>query len=208
MSPAALRAVFGSCLTLGFADLAWLDMNAARWGTETSPPPVVLVEKAPAVELPAVMVRPAATPQPEPAPAAATASEPLPAAAPLGPTKQGDAVTSCTVQFDRSLSILHADQAANLTVIAQAVKENPRAVVRIGGHADRLAWKANRGNNLSLSEDRSLAVARALGKLGVPPDRIRRAAFGDTRPVDDRSTEDAHRRNRRVEVRVDLTGDE
>jgi peptidoglycan-associated lipoprotein len=208
MSPAALRAVFGSCLTLGFADLAWLDMNAARWGTETSPPPVVLVEKAPAVELPAVMVRPAAPPITEPAPTAATASEPLPAAAPLGPTKQGDSVTSCTVQFDRSLSILHPDQAANLTVIAQAVKENPRAVVRIGGHADRLAWKANRGNNLSLSEDRSLAVARALGKLGVAPDRIRRAAFGDTRPVDDRSTEDAHRRNRRVEVRVDLTGDE
>ena len=223
MSPTTLRAVFGSCLTLGFADLAWLDLNAARMGKEISSPRLMVVEPALSAEPPAVMVRPAPTPAataptpaatavtaPTPAATAATPAatgEPLPAGTPASATKQDDPVTSCTVQFERSLSVLPPDQAANLAPIAQALKENPRAVARIGGHADRLAWKGNRGDNMTLSENRALAVARALGKLGIAPDRIRRDAFGDSRPVDDRATEDAYRRNRRVEVRVEFTGD-
>jgi chemotaxis protein MotB len=110
------------------------------------------------------------------------------------------------IQFDRSLSVLRSDQAPNLAAIADAVRKDARAIVQIGGHADRLAWKGNRGNNLTLSEDRAVAVARALSKLGVPSDRVRRAAFGDTRPIDERTTEEAYRRNRRVEVRIELRG--
>jgi outer membrane protein OmpA-like peptidoglycan-associated protein len=216
MSPTALRAVFGSCLTLGFADLAWLDLNAARMGKEISSQPLMVVESAPAAEPPAVMVRPPPPPATAPAPAtpptpaagptAHSTSEPHAAGIPAGATKP-DEPTSCMVQFERSLSVLHADEAAKLTVIAKSMKDNPRAVARIGGHADRLAWKGNRGDNMTLSEDRALAVARALAKLGIPPDRIQRAAFGDSRPVDDRATEDAYRRNRRVEVRIEFTGD-
>ena len=220
MSPAALRAVFGSCLTLGFADLAWLDLNAAKMGKEIASPPLMVVEPALSAEPPPVMVRPspqlvatppaAATPSPPPAltaPTAVTAPTPASEPQPAGPTKQDESATSWIVQFERSLAVLQPDQEANLAGIARVMKDNPRAVARIFGHADRVAWKGNRGDNMTLSENRALAVGRALGKLGIAPDRIRRAAFGDTRPVDDRATEDAYRRNRRVEVRVDLTGD-
>jgi outer membrane protein OmpA-like peptidoglycan-associated protein len=220
-SATALRAVFGSCLTLGFADLAWLDLNAARMGKEMSSPALMVVESAPSAEPPAVMVRPVPTPAIAPTavhapappttstaagPTAANTSEPRAAGTPAGATKQDEPI-SCIVQFERSLSVLPTDEAAKLTVIARSMKDNPRAIARIGGHADRLAWKGNRGDNMQLSEDRAVAVARALTKLGIPSDRIQRAAFGDTRPVDDRATEDAYRRNRRVEVRIEFTGD-
>jgi outer membrane protein OmpA-like peptidoglycan-associated protein len=203
MSPAVLRTVFASCLTLGLVDLAWLDANAARWTNDgkwellTRPQPSV------SAELPRVIVREepraAATTEAVPAAPAATAGS-----RPIEP--EPEQVTSCTIQFERSLSVLPPDQAANLVVIAEAMKTDPRATARIFGHADRMGWKGNRGDNFTLSENRALAVARALGKLGIPADRIKRAAFGDTHPIDERSTEDAYRRNRRVEVRIDPPG--
>lgn len=208
MSPVVLRTVFGSCLALGLVDLAWLDTNAARlsndgsWELLTRPRPMASAERLPVT---------AAT---EPPSAALNAIAPSPAStgdvAPAETTRrstQPEPPTSCVVQFERSLSALPPDQAANLTVIAEAMKNDPRTVARISGHADRMGWKANRGDNLTLSENRARAVERALGRLGIAPDRIKRAAFGDTRPVDERTTEDAYRRNRRVEVRVESTGD-
>ncbi len=198
MSPAGLRVLFGSCLALGLVDLAWLDANAARLKSDGS------------WEL---LTRPAPSVAPEPAAAIAhveTPRAPETEVAPVGiPDRplQPDTVTSYVIQFDRSLSAIPSDQASNLNAIAETVKSDPRVVVTIVGHADRLAWKAGRGNNLTLSENRALAVARALGKLGIAPDRIKRAAFGDSQPVDDRATEDAYRRNRRVEVRIERMGD-
>ncbi|HMI86827.1 MAG TPA: OmpA family protein [Polyangiaceae bacterium] len=198
MSPRALRIIFGSCLTLGLVDLAWLDANAARlssegsWELLTHPPPGVSAEPRPAIahaEPPPVVAREVA-----PASPSLTPDAPEPA-------------TSWIIQFERSASVIPSDQMASLTAIAEAVKTHPRAIVRIAGHADRMIWKANRGNNLSLSEERAGAVARALGNLGVAPDHIRRTAFGDTRPLDGRATEDAYRRNRRVDVRVELPGE-
>jgi outer membrane protein OmpA-like peptidoglycan-associated protein len=112
----------------------------------------------------------------------------------------------CVIHFDLGASVVPDDQAKMLAPIADALKNHPRAVVRVDGHADRTGWKRN-GNNLALSDERAAAIVRALGELGIPRDRIRTAAFGDTRPVDDRSTEEALRRNRRAEVRIELTGD-
>jgi outer membrane protein OmpA-like peptidoglycan-associated protein len=206
MSPAVLRAIFGSCLSLGLVDLAWLDSNAARLKTDGNWE--LLTRPAPAA--------PAPTPAPAPAPPPKVVAreEPPPVVTreiarpqPEDPPVKVEPATSCTVQFERSASAIPPGQLANLAPIAQAIKNDPRVIARITGHADRMLWKGNRGSNLSLSDDRALAVARALGQLGVPPDRIKRAALGDTRPVDDRATEDAYRRNRRVEVRIETTGE-
>jgi outer membrane protein OmpA-like peptidoglycan-associated protein len=94
-----------------------------------------------------------------------------------------------------------------LTPTADVLKNDPKAIVHVDRHADRMGWIENTGNNLVLSQQRAAAVVGALVKLGIPRDRIRTAAFGDTRPVDDRLTEEAFRRNRRAEVRIELTGD-
>jgi peptidoglycan-associated lipoprotein len=118
----------------------------------------------------------------------------------------------CVVHFDRGVSVISDDQAKTLTPFADALKNEPKAVVRVDGHSDRTGWEGNtwEGNkrsNLVLSEERVAVIVRELGKLGIPRDRIRGAAFGDTRPVDDRWNEEAFQRNRRAEVRVELTGD-
>ena len=79
--------------------------------------------------------------------------------------------------------------------------------MRVAGHADRVAWKGHRGDNLTLSDARARAVVIALTRLGVAPNSIRRTAFGDTKPLDARASEDAYRLNRRVEVSVEWRGD-
>jgi len=197
MSLFAHRAVFGTFLVLGLVDLAWLDANAARLGGENA-------QSGPTVRL-------AMSVNAEPPPPIATAAPPVVTApeAPPSPREEASprAPSTFVVLFDRSLSVINDDQATVLFAVAEALKNDASAIVRIGGHADRMAWKGNRSSNLALSEDRAAAVARALGALGVKAERIRRTAFGDKRPVDDRATEDAYQRNRRVELRIVHPGD-
>jgi peptidoglycan-associated lipoprotein len=198
VSPAILRAVFGSCLALGVADLAWLDLNAERMTGSASPAPTVPIEPS---ALAARMERLPPVPPPSPIsnevllPVTKTESH----SSPPQPER-------CVVHFDLGVSVISDDQAKMLVPIADALKTNPKAVVRVEGHADRTGWK-RKGNNLLLSDERAAAIVRALGELGIPRNRIRAAAFGDTRPVDEGSTEEAFRRNRRAEVRIELTGD-
>ena len=199
MSPAILRGVFGSCLALGLADLAWLDANAERMTNSASSAPTVLIEtSAPAARIERLPPLPPPSPISDDvlSPVMTTESHPSP-----GQPER------CVVQFDSGVSVIGDDQAKMLTAIADAVKKNPQAIVRVDGHADRMGWKENKGSNLALSNERAAAIVQALGKLGIPRDRIRTAAFGDTRPVDDGSTEEALRRNRRAEVRIERTGD-
>jgi outer membrane protein OmpA-like peptidoglycan-associated protein len=196
MSPGILRVVIGSCLALGVSDLAWLDLNAERMTSSASPAPTVRGEPlAPAARSERYV--PDLPPSPGPddvlAPVMRTERQPSP------PQPE-----RCVVHFDRGNSAISDDQAKLLTPIADALKNNPKAVVRVEGHADRTGDK---GGNLVLSDERAVAIVRALGALGIPRGRIRAAAFGDTHPVDDQSTEEAFRRNRRAEVRIELTGD-
>jgi outer membrane protein OmpA-like peptidoglycan-associated protein len=204
MSPAILRGVFGSCLALGLADLAWLDVNVERMINSASSTPTVRVEPlAPPARIERLPPLPPRSPSSDEvlAPVMETESRPSP------PQPE-----RWVVHFDRGGTAISDDQAKRLTPIVDALKSDPKAVVRVDGHADRTGWEGNtwegnRRSNLVLSEERAGAIVRELGKLGIPRDRIRAAAFGDTRPVDDQWTEEAFRRNRRAEVRIELTGD-
>ena len=208
MSPAILRAVLGSCLALGVADLAWLDVNAQRMTSSAEPAPTAPIEPlAPAPRIERLPRVPPLSPIADEAPLSPIADEAL------SPVKKTESHPSrppperCLIYFDSGVSGISDDQAKMLTPIADALKNDPKAVVRVDGHADRTGWKDSRGSNLVLSDERAAAIVGALGKLGIPRDRIRAAAFGDTQPVDDRWTEEAFQRNRRAEVRIELTGD-
>jgi peptidoglycan-associated lipoprotein len=198
MSPAILRAVLGSCLALGVADLAWLDLNAERMNGSASSAPTVPTETlVPAARMERLPPVPAPSPASDQVLPPVAKTESRPSSLPPEP---------CIIHFDLGVSAISDDQAKMLTPIADALKKNAKAVVRVDGHADRTGWK-RKGNNFALSDERAAAIVRALGELGIARDRIRSAAFGDTRPVDDGSTEEAFRRNRRAEVRIELTGD-
>jgi len=63
--------------------------------------------------------------------------------------------------------------------MAEMIKKSPPgAVVRVEGHADRAEKNA-----AVLSLRRARAVRRYLVGKGVPPDRVRAAGYGATRPV-------------------------
>lgn len=198
-----LRAVMGSCLALGAADLAWLDVNVERLGGDARGP---ADRGEPRGEPLAAAVRiEKLAPLPEPSPTSdevAPGTEAKGAPSARSSTTPSSHAEECVVYFERGASFFSGEQAKMLVPIADALKADPNAVVRVDGHADRTAWNGT-GSNLVLSDQRAGAIVQALVRLGVARDRIRPAAFSDTRPVDDRPTEDALRRNRRVEVRIE-----
>lgn len=90
--------------------------------------------------------------------------------------------------------------AATLDRLAAYLKQRPDLCIEIGGHAD------NRGRaelNQKLSQARANAVRlRLLAAHALSSDCLIAKGYGSTRPVDDSDTEEAHARNRRLEIVV------
>ncbi len=99
---------------------------------------------------------------------------------------------------------------AELTSLAQAIlqleKEIPPEinwVLRIDGHTDkRPISNAQFPSNWELSAARAISVAKFLTDQGVNPKRLVPAGFGEFSPIDSGDTEEAYRRNRRIEFKL------
>ena len=90
--------------------------------------------------------------------------------------------------------------------ILQLEKEIPPEinwVLRIDGHTDRRPISTARfPSNWELSAARAIAVAKYLISRGVSPHRLVAAGFGEFSPLDPADTEEAYRRNRRIEFKL------
>jgi chemotaxis protein MotB len=76
-------------------------------------------------------------------------------------------------------------------------------VLRIDGHTDaRPISNARFPSNWELSAARAISVARYLVTRGVSPNRLVAAGFGEFTPLDNGTTEEAYRRNRRIEFKL------
>lgn len=76
-------------------------------------------------------------------------------------------------------------------------------VLRIDGHTDsRPISNARFPSNWELSAARAISVARYLVSRGVSPNRLVAAGFGEFTPLDPGSSEEAFRRNRRIEFKL------
>lgn len=80
--------------------------------------------------------------------------------------------------------------------VASYLKANPEIVVVIEGHCDE---RGSREYNLSLGEQRALAVRAYLINLGIAPERVQTVSYGKERPLDPGHNEAAWRLNRRGE---------
>jgi len=101
--------------------------------------------------------------------------------------------------FHLQSSVISSESFAELNNVAQMMHDNPKMVIQLEGHTDT---RGDKNLNLKLSEDRVESVRNYLVKKGVSKGRIKLKAFGGSQPLSTENTEEAHKLNRRVEVRI------
>ena len=76
-------------------------------------------------------------------------------------------------------------------------------VLRVDGHTDvRPINSPQFKSNWDLSAARAISVVQYLISRGVSPQRLVAAGFGEFQPLDTGTTEDAYKRNRRIELKL------
>ena len=75
-------------------------------------------------------------------------------------------------------------------------------VLRVDGHTDVRPIVGQFKSNWDLSTARAISVVQYLIVKGVKPSRLVAAGFGEFQPIDPGTTEDAYRRNRRIEFKL------
>lgn len=101
--------------------------------------------------------------------------------------------------FQQRSAIISPESYPELNSVADMLHTNPSMVIQLEGHTDT---RGDKDLNLKLSEQRVESVRNYLVRRGVKKDRIKLKAFGGSMPLSKENTEEAHKLNRRVEVRI------
>jgi chemotaxis protein MotB len=114
------------------------------------------------------------------------------------------------VFFDAGSAVLKPEGQAELaklaTVLADIGREIPPDIpwiLRVDGHTDiRPIRTAQFPSNWHLATARAVSVVEFMASRGLPPDRLAATGFGEFQPLELGQTEDAFRRNRRIEFKI------
>ena len=114
------------------------------------------------------------------------------------------------ILFDSGVATLKPEGRTELDKLASALldleKQIPGEiawVLRIDGHTDlRPIANPQFPSNWELSSARAISVVQYLISRGVSPQRLVAAGFGEFQPIDPEQTEEALRRNRRIELKL------
>ena len=112
--------------------------------------------------------------------------------------------------FDSGSAVLNAEGRSELDKLAVALLDLERQipseiqwVLRVDGHTDvRPILTTQYRSNWDLSAARAISVVQYLIAKGVSPQRLVAAGFGEFQPLDPALTEEAFRRNRRLELKL------
>jgi peptidoglycan-associated lipoprotein len=97
--------------------------------------------------------------------------------------------------FDFDQSVIRPDAQEVLRKKAEFLRENSGSSVIIEGHCDE---RGTAEYNLALGERRALAAKAFLMNMGISSSRLSTISYGEERPVDPDSNEEAWARNRRA----------
>nr|WP_320141001.1 peptidoglycan -binding protein [uncultured Cohaesibacter sp.] len=90
-----------------------------------------------------------------------------------------------------------------LLELIQDIPEEIDWVLRVDGHTDdRPINSARFPSNWELSSARAISVVKYLISKGVPPERLVAAGFGEFQPLEKGESEEALRKNRRIEFKL------
>ena len=114
------------------------------------------------------------------------------------------------VFFDAGAAVVRPEGRAELDKLASALAELEKQipsdvawVLRVDGHTDvRPIASAAYPSNWELSAARAISVVQYLISKGISPQRLVAAGFGEFQPLEAGQTEDAYRRNRRIELKL------
>jgi chemotaxis protein MotB len=118
-------------------------------------------------------------------------------------------VLQSEIFFDTGRADLKPEGRAELDKVAAAIVELESQIpaeipwtLRVDGHTDVRPIIGQFKSNWDLSAGRAISVVQYLVGKGVKPSRLVAAGFGEFQPIDSGTTEDAYRRNRRIEFKL------
>jgi len=114
------------------------------------------------------------------------------------------------VLFDSGSAELKPEALAQLDKLANALKEVETKippdiawVMRVDGHTDfHPIATPEFPSNWELSSARAISVVRYLMQNGISPDHLVAAGFGEFQPIDPGTSDEAFRKNRRIELKL------
>ena len=113
------------------------------------------------------------------------------------------------VLFDTGRAEVSAAGRAQMEQLASALQDLEREippeipwVMRVDGHTDKRPVGGLFRSNWELSAARAISVVQFLVSRGVSPQRLVAAGFGEFQPLDAGDTDEALRRNRRIELKL------
>lgn len=146
---------------------------------------------------------PAPAPAPEPAPAPAPAAPPPEPAAPApaapppapAPAVEEKAVLE-PIYFDFDKSFIREDATPSLQKVADYMKKNKDARIRIEGNCDE---RGTSEYNMALGDRRANSARKYLMALGIDGKRLSTVSYGKERPACAEHTEECWQKNRRAD---------
>ncbi len=114
------------------------------------------------------------------------------------------------VLFDPGQSAINGNGKAEMDKLASAIVDLEREIppeipwlMRVDGHTDKRPINSPQfKSNWDLSASRAISVVQYLVSKGVDPTRLLAAGFGEFQPLDPGDTDEAYRKNRRIELKL------
>lgn len=116
---------------------------------------------------------------------------------PVATDGSGPAGAARVILFDYDSFVIKPEYQIAIDTHARFLTANKAKRLAIEGHTDE---SGGREYNLALGQKRAEAVRRALALLGVTDAQVEAVSFGEEKPVDAASNEQAYAKNRRAEL--------
>lgn len=117
----------------------------------------------------------------------------------LQPISAGEMITLKNIFFETASDAILNVSEPELNKVVDLMKKNPNMKIKINGHTDNIGTEAD---NLKLSNSRGLSVKNYFIANGIDASRITYQGYGESKPIDNNTSESGRANNRRTEIEI------